>query len=86
VKRSHLSKPNKVTEGMIVPATSLAFDEVVALIDEAKRRAHRAVNTELIDLYWKVGLVIDRRIKSDGWGRGTVESRNMSTRMRQWVS
>jgi len=51
-----------------------AFDEVVALIDEARRRAHRAVNVELIDLYWKVGMVIDRRIKSDGWGRGTVES------------
>lgn len=74
MKRPRLPKTAKVTATEIVPATTPAFDEVVALIDAAKRRAHRAVNVELIDLYWKVGMVIDRRIKSDGWGRGTVES------------
>lgn len=32
-----------------------AFAEVVRLIEQAKKRAYQAVNTELIDLYWKVG-------------------------------
>ncbi len=51
-----------------------AFAEVVGLIQSARARALRAVNTELIDLYWRVGEIISRRIESDGWGKGTVAS------------
>ncbi|MBF8287308.1 MAG: hypothetical protein HW381_416 [Candidatus Rokubacteria bacterium] len=50
------------------------FDEVLALIEAARREAGRAVNVQLIDLYWKIGAVISRRIKSAGWGKGTVEA------------
>lgn len=32
------------------PVTDLAFDEVLSLIDAAKRRAYQAVNTELVTL------------------------------------
>ncbi len=49
-----------------------SFDEVVDLIQQARQRAHQAVNTKLIDLYWKVGKAISRRIEIDGWGKGTV--------------
>lgn len=49
------------------------FDEVVQLIEEARRQATRAVNVKLIELYWKIGAVISRRIESDGWGKGTVQ-------------
>ena len=49
------------------------FDEVVQLIEEARWQAIRAVNVELIELYWKIGAVISRRIKSDRWGMGTVQ-------------
>ena len=31
------------------------FDEVLALIDAARRRAYAQVNTTLIQLYWNVG-------------------------------
>ncbi len=54
-------------------AAVAGFDEVVRLIEEARRRATRAVNVELIELYWKIGAVISRRIQSDGWGKGTVQ-------------
>src|SRR5262245_8901914 len=54
-------------------ASVSAFGEVVALIESARREAGRAVNVELIDLYWKIGAVISRRIASDGWGKGTVD-------------
>jgi len=30
-----------------------SFDEVLALIEAAKRRAYQAVNTELVGLYWR---------------------------------
>lgn len=74
MKTGRLSKASKKPVAKRSAAAVVAFDEVVALIDEAKRRAHRAVNVELIDLYWNIGAVIVHRIKSDGWGKGTVEA------------
>ena len=53
--------------------TIAAFDEVVQLIEEARRQATRVVNTKLIDLYTGIGAVISHRIETDGWGKGTVE-------------
>src|SRR5258706_10485994 len=50
-----------------------AFEEVVHLVEAARQRATRAVNVELIELYWQIGAVISRRIEDDGWGKGTVQ-------------
>jgi len=63
----------------LIPATpsppeESAFAEVLALIQEGRKRAFQAVNTELIDLYWRVGEYISRRIAADGWGKGTILS------------
>ncbi len=49
------------------------FDDVLRLIDAARTRAIAATNTELIDLYWKIGEHISRKIAAEGWGQGTVE-------------
>lgn len=49
-----------------------AFSEVLALIATARQRTVKAVNTCLIDLYWKIGEYISQRIAKDGWGKGTV--------------
>ncbi|MBI3074430.1 MAG: DUF1016 domain-containing protein [Deltaproteobacteria bacterium] len=54
-------------------ASSAAFDEVLALIDAAKRRAYQAVNTELVGLYWQVGEYISKKIESAEWGDGVVD-------------
>jgi hypothetical protein len=54
-------------------ATDAAFGEVVSLIRAARQRAVQAVNTELIDLYWRTGQYVHTRIKADGWAKGTVE-------------
>jgi len=48
------------------------FDQVLTLIDAARTRAVAAVNTSLIDLYWKIGEYISRKIADEGWGHGTV--------------
>jgi predicted nuclease of restriction endonuclease-like (RecB) superfamily len=50
------------------------FREVLALIEGARERAFHAVNTELIDLYWRVGGAISRRIAANGWGKSTIAS------------
>lgn len=49
------------------------FDDVLALIDAARRRAYLAVNTELIALYWKLGEYISKKIAAAEWGDGVVD-------------
>src|SRR5437016_628818 len=43
-----------------------AFREVLTLIEQARQRAFQAVNTELIDLYWRVGEYISRKRQIHG--------------------
>jgi predicted nuclease of restriction endonuclease-like (RecB) superfamily len=49
------------------------FDEVLSLIAAAGQRAHQAVNTELVGLYWELGGYISRKIASAEWGDGVVD-------------
>jgi predicted nuclease of restriction endonuclease-like (RecB) superfamily len=49
------------------------FDEVLALIEAARRRAYQAVNAELVSLYLQLGEYISRKIASAEWGDGVVE-------------
>ncbi|MDB5993632.1 MAG: hypothetical protein JWP42_768 [Pseudomonas sp.] len=48
------------------------FDEVLALIHGARQQAIRAVNTQLIELYWEVGGYISRKIEQAEWGDSVV--------------
>lgn len=50
----------------------IQFSEIRKLINSAKLKAFKAVNTELVDLYWKVGEYISERIASEEWGKGIV--------------
>ena len=73
-------KPNKKKRAkVLVTAVTAnkqvaAFQEVVDLIARARQKALRAVNVGLVDLYWRIGETISRRIEADGWGKGTVEA------------
>jgi hypothetical protein len=49
------------------------FDEVLALIEAARRRAYQAINTELVGLYWELGAYISKKIASAEWGDGVVD-------------
>jgi predicted nuclease of restriction endonuclease-like (RecB) superfamily len=64
-----------VEQPAIGTATSAdaTFGEVVGLIRAARQRAVHTVNTELIDLYWRIGQYVHHRINADGWAKGTVE-------------
>lgn len=55
----------------IVGATK--FDEILALIEAARRRAYQAVNTELVGLYWELGAYISKKIASAEWGESVVD-------------
>lgn len=49
------------------------FIEIVELIKQSKLNALKAVNTELINLYWNVGAYISKKLKSASWGEKTVD-------------
>jgi len=48
------------------------FLAIVDLIRESRRKALRAVNTHLIDLYWNVGEYVSKQIASGSWGDAVV--------------
>ena len=75
-KPSRKTKPAKAGALVVVPSRAPAhessFREIVEMIEAARARAYHAVNNELINLYWRVGEYISRRISGDGWGKNTV--------------
>jgi predicted nuclease of restriction endonuclease-like (RecB) superfamily len=52
--------------------TELKFNEILAFISQARDKAFRAVNKELISLYWQIGEYLSTKVEHDGWGKSTV--------------
>ena len=50
-----------------------AFDEIVSIIRNARKKTFQTVNTVLIDLYWQVGEYISRKVHSAAWGEGVID-------------
>lgn len=50
------------------------FVEIKERIYKAQYAALKAVNKELINLYWDIGKLIVERQKSSGWGKSIVEN------------
>lgn len=48
------------------------FSEIINLIKQARSNAIRAINTELIDLYWNIGKFICTKLESAEWGDSVV--------------
>src|SRR5215203_3470782 len=55
------------------PPEEPAFAEVLEMIQAARGHVLAAVNTALIDLYWRVGEYISRKLESSSWGEGVVD-------------
>ena len=78
MKSSTPSKPR----GKRLPAPSAlgakseeeAFAEVVEMIQTARGQTLRVVNSAVIDLYWRVGEYISRKLETASWGEGVVEA------------
>lgn len=45
------------------------FEDIIRLIKQSRTNAIRAVNAELINLYWNIGEYISKKIKQSEWGR-----------------
>ena len=49
------------------------FANIISLIRQSQANAIKAVNTELINLYWQVGEYISRQVAAATWGEKTVD-------------
>lgn len=56
----------------LIPANS-EYSDVIPIIDGARYRAQKAVNAELIQMYWEIGRYVSERVKDGGWGKGVVQ-------------
>ena len=48
------------------------FNEILVIIQQARERAFRAVNHELISMYWEIGKYVSGKVKSNAWGKSIV--------------
>lgn len=53
--------------------STISFGEIAAMIDAAKERAWRAVNAELVKLYWDIGKWLSEKCSAAEWGDKVVE-------------
>ena len=49
------------------------FTDIIQLIKQSRSRAIKAVNTEMINLYWNIGQYIHNRIETAQWGKSVVK-------------
>ncbi|MCL2135436.1 MAG: PDDEXK nuclease domain-containing protein [Candidatus Bathyarchaeota archaeon] len=57
----------------LVQNNTAAFEEIISIIEQARENAFRAVNHELISMYWEIGHYISKKVTLDNWGKSTVQ-------------
>lgn len=72
-----MPKTTKPNESQFVQVQSLAYQQLVAdastRVQTGRLAAYRAVNKELIQMYWDLGKMILERQEQNGWGNSVVE-------------
>ena len=51
-----------------------AFGLILSWIESARTSSMRAVNRNLIDLYWRIGEFLSQRVAEDDWGKASIEN------------
>ena len=49
------------------------FSEIYSLIIEARNNVLKSVNKELIELYWRIGEYISKKVHQSNWGENVVQ-------------
>ena len=63
----------KSDDSSLIPYDTAAFEDVIAIIERARENAFRAVNRELISMYWEIGHYISEKVAADNWGKSIVQ-------------
>jgi predicted nuclease of restriction endonuclease-like (RecB) superfamily len=82
--RTAASKKGAIVQASLAPSSRATLEaapegyaewirEVKSRVHEARQRAARAVNNELVGLYWRIGRDICARQQAQGWGAKIVD-------------
>jgi len=71
-----------MSDVMKVAGYGTLLTELKTRIHTAQYAALRAVNKELIALYWDIGKLIEERQKTEGWGKAVVEGGAPAVRLK----
>lgn len=55
------------------PTQNSDFERIVRLIEDARSRALRQVNAELVMLYFEIGQIVSQKVANGVWGEKTVD-------------
>ena len=66
------------SDAMIREDYSALFAAIRERIRSAQYEALRAVNRQLVELYWDIGRMIVEQQRDEAWGRSVVERREIS--------
>jgi len=61
------------TKNTLISDNTTAFSEVIKIIEKARENAFRAVNHELISMYWEIGQFISKKVAAENWGKSIVK-------------
>ena len=65
---------NYQSQNSLAPATyGAVLEDIKTRIRQAQVAALRAVNRELVNLYWEIGRLIIERQQGESWGKSVVE-------------
>jgi len=56
----------------LTPTNHSEYVEIISIIERARENAFRAVNRELISLYWEIGKYVSGKVKNASWGKSVV--------------
>ena len=74
--RTRSASRNRRLAPRVVRAVRLdrQFAQVAALVRTTRERVYHEANSRLLDLYWRLGEYISRKIEAAVWGEGTVDA------------
>lgn len=57
----------------LTPKNQGEYGEIISIIECARENAFRAVNREVISMYWEIGVYVSDKVKNGGWGKAIVK-------------
>lgn len=57
----------------LIPKNQVEFSEIISIIERSRENAFRAVNHELISMYWDIGGYVSKKVNYEGWGKAVVK-------------
>jgi hypothetical protein len=73
-KRKTPQKPEEPAAEIIPASYGAVLDEIKQRIREAQLAALRAVNRELVNLYWEIGRLIVERQQGETWQTRPIDT------------